>query len=188
MSHSPDSRPRAFESDPAFALEPLAPGHADELFAGLSDPALYEYLTEAPPFSVERLRARYEYLSNGRSPDGRDIWLNWVIRALSDGLCAGYVQATISSEGSALIGYVLGRAHQGRGLARAAVRQVLELVRTRYGVGTFVATVDCRNRKSCALLESLGFVRAIVRREVEWIDGVLTDEAEYRLTTTPTSS
>ena len=42
-------------------LEPQTAAHADEMYAVLCDPALYEYEHE-PPLSRERLRTRFEKL------------------------------------------------------------------------------------------------------------------------------
>ena len=63
----------------ALTLEPLTVRHADEMFAVLGDPAIYEYENE-PPASLDALRRRYAALESRRSPDGSEGWLNWVIR------------------------------------------------------------------------------------------------------------
>jgi ribosomal-protein-alanine N-acetyltransferase len=60
-------------------LEPQCAAHAAAMFAVLSDPAIYEY-ENAPPASVDALRARYAFLEGRRSPDGSQQWLNWVAR------------------------------------------------------------------------------------------------------------
>jgi hypothetical protein len=72
-----------------------------------------------PPASVDALRARYAKLESRRSGDGREQWLNWVIRMDGAGLI-GYVQATVHANGSAAIAYEMASAHWGRGLGRAA--------------------------------------------------------------------
>lgn len=56
-------------------LEPQCAAHAAAMFAVLSDPAIYEY-ENAPPASVDALRARYAFLEGRRSPDGSQQWLN----------------------------------------------------------------------------------------------------------------
>jgi len=111
----------------ALTLEPQAQQHAAEMFVVLSDPAIYEYENE-PPASLEALRRRYAALEARRSPDGREQWLNWVIR-LPTGEPIGYVQATVYPDRRAAIAYELGSAWWGRGLARQAVEaMVAELV------------------------------------------------------------
>ncbi len=81
----------------ALALEPQTATHAAEMFEVLGDPALCEYENE-PPASLAWLRARYERLESRHSPDGREEWLNWVVRLPGSGL-GGYVQATVGEDG-----------------------------------------------------------------------------------------
>src|SRR5256885_15929378 len=50
-------------------LEPQTAAHAEEMFAVLSDPAIYEYENEPPP-SLEWLRSRFTKLESRRSPSG----------------------------------------------------------------------------------------------------------------------
>ncbi len=71
---------RTLEAD-GLVLEPLTVAHAEAMFALLSDPALYRYIDEAPPADVDHLRARYARLERRESADGRQRWLNWVVRA-----------------------------------------------------------------------------------------------------------
>src|SRR5258708_10887854 len=87
------------------ALEPQAAPHADEMFAVLSDPAIYEYENE-PPASMEWLRERYGRLQSRRSNDGQQQWLNWVVR-LRGPEPVGDVQATVFPNGVALMPHVV---------------------------------------------------------------------------------
>jgi hypothetical protein len=66
-------------------LEPLEARHAAALFEGLQCPRLYEFTEDEPPQNLDVLRARYVMLSQRRSPDGAEIWLNWVVRLLPEG-------------------------------------------------------------------------------------------------------
>src|SRR5258706_14351644 len=102
----------------SLTLEPQTAAHAGEMFAVLSDPAIYEYENE-PPRSLEWLRARFTKLESRRSAKGRGQWLNWVIRLPASQLI-GYVQATVHPAGRAAIAYELSRAYWGRCLARGA--------------------------------------------------------------------
>ncbi len=79
-------------------------------------PAIYEY-ENAPPASIEWLRARFTKLEARQSPDGSQQWLNWVIRLPTSELI-GYVQATVHADGHAAIAYELCSQYWGRGLAR----------------------------------------------------------------------
>ena len=136
-------------------LEAQCAAHAADMFAVLSDPAIYEYENE-PPASLEWLRDRFARLESRRSADGRQQWLNWVIRLPSSQL-AGYVQATVHGDGRAAIAYVLGSQYWGRGLAREAVEAMIaELVRS-CQVRTLSAVLKRDNVRSLRLLERLGF-------------------------------
>ncbi len=136
-------------------LEPQLAAHADEMFVVLGDPAIYEHENE-PPASVEWLRERYRKLESRRSPDGREWWLNWVLR-LSSSELAGYVQATVHPDARAAIAYELASRHWGQGLAQEAVgAMIAELVAT-YGVRRLTAVLKATNHRSLRLLERLGF-------------------------------
>ena len=142
----------------ALTLEPLTVRHADEMFAVLGDPAIYEYENEPPP-SVEWLSARFARLESRRSADGREQWLNWVIRLPGSGLI-GYVQATVHANGHAAIAYELASAWWGRGLASEAVRAVIGELVQRYGARSLGAVLKRDNQRSLRLLQRLGFTLA----------------------------
>lgn len=139
-------------------LEPQVAAHAEEMFAVLSDPAIYTHENEPPP-SLEWLRERFRRLETRRSADGRERWLNWVIRMPSAEL-AGYVQATVRANGSAAIAYELASAHWGRGLARQAVQAMIHELAEHYGVRRLFAVAKAENLRSVRLLERLGFAPA----------------------------
>jgi RimJ/RimL family protein N-acetyltransferase len=136
-------------------LEPQAAAHAPAMFAVLSDPALYEFENE-PPESEAWLAERFRRLESRRSPDGRELWLNWVVR-MPAGEPAGYVQATVRPGEIAQVAYVFGSRHWGRGHATASVRAMLAEVRREHGVAEFFATLKRANERSRRLLERLGF-------------------------------
>ena len=139
-------------------LEPQTTAHAAAMFEVLSDPAIYAY-ENAPPASLEWLRARFEKLETRRSADGREQWLNWVIRLPSSALI-GYVQATVRGDGSAGIAYELASAHWGQGLARRAVSVMMRELAETYQVASFTAVAKRGNFRSTRLLERLGFTEA----------------------------
>jgi [ribosomal protein S5]-alanine N-acetyltransferase len=142
------------------SLEELTPDHAPLMFHGLVDPGLYEFTDDAPPPSLDWLRSRYERLATRRSPDGRERWLNWAIRINENDEYAGYVQATISEQGTALLGYVVFAECQGRGYGGEAVAGLLTHLAAREGCSEARASVDPKNARSIALLERLGFEHA----------------------------
>jgi len=138
-----------------FTLEPLAAAHAHEMFAVLSDPAIYEFEGE-PPSSVDALRHRYTLLETRRSRDGSQSWLNWVVR-LDSGELAGYVQATVGRSGAAYVAYELASRHWRKGIGSAAVAGMIDELRTSHAVNVFVAVLKARNLRSLSLLQKLGF-------------------------------
>ena len=101
-------------------LEPLTKAHAVEMFKVLSDPAIYEF-ENSPPRSEEWLLTGYEKLETHQSPDGKQHWLNWVIR-LNTRELAGYVQATVLESGMSYVAYELSSKHWRKGLGRGAGR------------------------------------------------------------------
>jgi [ribosomal protein S5]-alanine N-acetyltransferase len=153
----------------SLVLEPQVAEHAQEMFVVLGDPAIYEYENE-PPQSVEGLRERYADLETRLSPNGREQWLNWVIR-LPDARLIGYVQATVHADGSASIAYELNSAYWGRGLARQAVQAMVSELIGHYGVVRLSAVLKQANQRSFRLLQRIGFTLATpdehARAEVE---------------------
>ncbi len=141
--------------------------------------ALYEFIGEGPPESIETLEARYRRLATRRSPDGLEAWLNWALWSPPEARHVGWLQATVHPDHSAHIAYVLFREDWGQGYAREAVMALLDHLRNDWCVTELRATVDTRNRRSIALLEALGFARGEVRVGAEEIRGVLADEVEY---------
>jgi len=145
---------RTLQAGP-LTLEPQVAAHAAEMFAVLSDPAIYEY-ENAPPVSIEALRTRYAKLESRRSSDGGQQWLNWVMRIDGAGLI-GYVQATVYPDNSASIAYEMASTHWGRGLGRHATEAMLRELVDHYGVTRLFAVAKQRNFRSLRLLSRLGF-------------------------------
>jgi hypothetical protein len=70
--------------------EPVRIEHAETMYPVLLDPRIYAYLPERPPVSIDALRRRYEVLSAGKSPDGSEHWLNWMLFLRATGEAIGY--------------------------------------------------------------------------------------------------
>jgi RimJ/RimL family protein N-acetyltransferase len=136
-------------------LEPQAESHAREMFAVLSDPAIYEF-ENCPPQSEDWLVNRFKKLESRQSPDGKQHWLNWVIR-LSNNELAGYVQATVLENGLCYVAYVLSSKYWRKGLGRSAVTAMLRELASNFQVSTVVAVLKAKNFRSYALLMNLGF-------------------------------
>lgn len=140
---------------PRCTLEPQVEAHAPHMFEVLSDPALYEFEGVAPP-SVDALAAGFRRKETRLSPDGREQWLNWVVR-LPGGELAGYVQATVLASGASLVGYEFASKHWRQGIGSAAVGAVLDELAASYAVHTLVAVLKRANFRSMGLLRHLGF-------------------------------
>jgi RimJ/RimL family protein N-acetyltransferase len=168
---------------PRLVLEPLAPEHADELAPVLDDVALHRF-TGGEPVGLQELQARFERQAGGRSPDGRDCWLNWVTRERATGRPVGTVQATVrgaeSGSGSASgsesvcepvaeLAWVVGSADQGRGFAKEAVTAMSGWLGER-GVSRLRANIHPEHEASMAVARSVGLAPTdvIVDGEVRW--------------------
>jgi ribosomal-protein-alanine N-acetyltransferase len=162
----------AIETD-RLTLEPLTSAHAEEMFAVLSDPAIYEF-ENAPPASVAALRERYRRWETRGSPDGRERWLNWVVRRRGAQLI-GYVQATVWPTGRAGIAYEFNSRYWRRGYGREATQAMLAELTSRYAVREFTAVLKRANFRSLGLLQRLGFVPAPADLQVQ--TGIEPDEA-----------
>lgn len=137
-------------------LEPLTVAHAAAMFDVLVDGQIYRHLDYGPPSSVECLRGVYEQLAAGRSPDGSEIWLNWIVR-IPGQPPMGFVQATVIPDNRAWVAYVLSSRHWGKGHAFAATRAMLGHLEDARGITRFLASVEGENRRSIGLLERLSF-------------------------------
>ena len=164
----PDARPL---DGPRVRLEPLREDHAEEMAPLLDDPGLYVFVGGAPA-SLAQLRERYRSQATGRSPDGSERWLNWVVRRRVDERPVGTVQATVVQDGTTVtaeVAWVLATAHQGRGYAREAVDVMVAWLRGQ-GVTTLVAHVhpDHRASQNVARAAGLAPTTTVVDGEVRW--------------------
>jgi RimJ/RimL family protein N-acetyltransferase len=150
----PDPGPMLLQTE-RLLLEPLTVAHAEQLFELLRDPVLYRYLDTPPPPTLEHLRGVYAKLETRRSPDGRERWLNWIVRPHRQAP-VGYVQATVGG-GRAWVAYVLGRDHWGHGYAGEATAAMLRHLAAAHAVTRCLATVEAENLRSIRVLQRLGF-------------------------------
>jgi RimJ/RimL family protein N-acetyltransferase len=170
MQSAESLTPVRLESE-RLVLEPLQPGHADELAPLLDDRSLHRFIG-GEPLRLEDLRARFERQTRGRSPDGRSWWLNWVVRERSTGVAVGTVQATVSgpeSERVAELAWVIASADQGRGFAKEAVAAMATWLGGR-GVSRLRAHIHPEHAASMAVARSAGLAPTdvVVDGEVRW--------------------
>ena len=159
-------------------LEPLTVAHAEAMFGILSDPDLYRYLDYGPPPSVEHVRDIYSRLERRQSPDGKQRWLNWVVRGKGLDLL-GYVQATLLEPDIAWIAFVFGRTHWGHGYASAATKAMIEHLELACGSRRFLAMVEAENARSISVLTRLSF-RLATSEEAKPHDLTATEQLYMR--------
>lgn len=167
---------------PPLRLEPVSVEHADEMHAVLSDPSIYEFLDEDEPPTLEWLRSAYERRAKGESPEGDELWFNWMIRG-DDGRLIGYLQATVESPEVCWIAYVLTAEGRGQGHATRAVAAMVDYLRSTQAVQRLLASVEQGNVRSIALLTRLGFVGAATK-----LHDVFEIDASDRLFVRPLTS
>lgn len=143
---------------------------ADEMADVLSARELYEFTGGNPP-SVDDLARRYAVQTCGRSADGSQEWLNFIVTQGVDGRAVGYVQATIPTHGGASeIAWVIGQEWQGRGYATAAARLLLDELDAR-GVREVIAHIHPEHEASQRVALRLGLVATdtVVDGEMRWV-------------------
>jgi RimJ/RimL family protein N-acetyltransferase len=142
------------------SLEPLRVEHAEEMTPLLADRSLYVFTGGEPP-TVDELRARYERQVTGRSPDGVESWLNWIVRRRDDGQAVGFVQAAISTDPpppapvTAVLAWVLGTRFQGMGYAREAGDALVAWLQS-VGAQRLLAYIHPEHAASMGVARSLG--------------------------------
>jgi RimJ/RimL family protein N-acetyltransferase len=103
----------------------------EEMADVLGDEHLHEFIG-GRPLNREELQHRYRDLVAGPS-DRAEIWLNWIVRLLPEGMGAGSLQATVTSAGdgrlSADIAWVIGVRCQSQGIGSEAARALGEWLR-----------------------------------------------------------
>jgi RimJ/RimL family protein N-acetyltransferase len=155
-------------------LEPLSVEHAQEMAPLLDDPGLHTFIGGRPA-TLLQLQEQYRRQVVGRSPDGAQRWLNWVVRRREDGCAIGTVQATVTEhvavEGgpAAEVAWVVATAHQGQGYAGEAAPIMIAWLRAQ-GVETILAYVHPEHEASRAVARAIGLVETttVVDGETLW--------------------
>ncbi|MEV5381789.1 GNAT family N-acetyltransferase [Streptomyces sp. NPDC052721] len=155
-------------------LEPLTIEHAEEAVEILNDQRLHEWIGGAPP-SREELEQRYRRQVAGHSPDGRQGWLNWMLRERAGGQLVGTVQATLyrpcPDRVEAELAWVVGHAFQGAGYGKEGASVMAAWLRTQ-GISGCVAHVHPGHGASAGIARALGMkpTDEIHDSEVLWAD------------------
>jgi RimJ/RimL family protein N-acetyltransferase len=157
-------------------LEPVTTDHGAEMAEVLREPSLNEHIGGQPP-SAEYLATRYAALSSRRSPEGDELWFNWIIRLNAEGQAVGYLQATIR-ESSAALAWVIGVPWQKTGIATEAATAMIGVLRHELEVTRFSASIAPENRASQKVAVKLGMRRSgmVDDGEEVWVVSVPTPE------------
>lgn len=152
-------------------LRPLRAEDADEMLGVLDDERLHEFIG-GHPLPLDELRHRYETLAAGRSPDGKQLWLNWIVRLRGRGEAVGTVQATVTDRADARhaqIAWVIGVPWQGRGLATEATVALVSWLEQQ-GIVAICATIHPRHAASQKVATRAGLHRTddLVAGEEVW--------------------
>jgi endoglucanase len=148
-------------------LVPLRAADAGELLGLLDDPIVRGFLGVAHLAGLRRVFAGWE---RRRSPDGRQGWLNWVVRDRGDRRALGWAQATVERR-SAEVAYALLPGERGRGAASDALRAMTAWLRAAGGAGDVTASIAPANVASQRVARAAGFVPGNRTREGErvWV-------------------
>ena len=164
---------------PRLHIEPLRSVHAPPLFPVLADPRIYLYVPDEVHPTVDSLTNRFAQLERG-APAGSDaVWLNWVLQRVDTSAYIGTLQATVTPDSHACIGYALGPPAWGHGFATEACAWLVAELQLRFALAEILATVDVRNLGSIRVLEHVGF-RCLGTEPAE-IRGEATTDYRYRL-------
>ncbi len=133
------------------------------------------------PYTLARLRAMLET----RASDPLDYTFEgkaqWVIAV--DGACAGWVTLDVTSRehGVAAVGYTVAEAWRGRGIATAALRQVVDLALDPEGLALerLEAVAAADNLGSRKVLENAGFREEGVAHGLLVIEGKRVDHVRF---------
>ncbi len=160
-------------------IEPLTGNHAECFFEHLQNPAIYEWISSAPPKSIESLRDRWRARENRLDPKETVAWLNWAVRRVSDGVYVGKLDTEVNAANVATnVGYLFFPEFWGQGYASEAI-----LTLTNHfadcGIVKMLATVTEGNLASYRVLEKSGFMKNRIIPDNDTVRGVKHNDVEY---------
>ena len=159
-------------------IEPIASAHAELVFSSLQNPAIYTYLPDDPP-TAEALQKRYDYWEKGCSPDGSELWLNWVGFLRDSMTPIATFQATLPKGKAGAFAYVVFPLFWRQGYAREMATCMLTHLFESHRVPSLYAEIDTRNTGSIRLVESLGLTRIKTTEGADFFKGASSDEHTY---------
>ena len=163
-------------------LRPFTDADADALFAihGPPDNSRFLYTEPRSRDEIPEMIERFKQLS--AIDDKHDGVRLAAVLAATGELVGDICLWRVSREHrQGEVGYVLDPAHQGRGYATEAVREMLRIGFEVAGFHRIVGRLDARNTASAAVLERLGMRREAHLRENEFVKGEWADELIYAM-------
>ena len=159
-------------------IRPMRPDDAEAVCGYRNQPHV-QYQDWELPFPLE---AAVQLIEEAGMHDG-PVRGDWAQMAIDfEGSLAGDVAVGLDADGEiAAIGITLSEGLQGRGIAREAMRAVIDKLFTVVGVHRVEASVDPRNASSIRMVTAVGFVAEGVSRQSYKVRGVWTDDARYGL-------
>lgn len=153
---------------PRLRVRPVAEPDLASLMAVNGDDQVTRFLPYATWRSMDDAQAWYKRIV-GMQEAGAAIQLVAADKASGSAIATCLLFQFDQKSARAELGYVLGRAHWGKGLMREALSAVLDHAFGPMGVRRLEAQVDPRNEASRRLATSLGFTREGLLRE-RWVD------------------
>jgi ribosomal-protein-alanine N-acetyltransferase len=137
---------------PRLLLRPFEAGDVDDALAYRNDEAFAQFLPDIPqPFT----RADAERFVETNMTEPWDRLPTFAV--VRDGVVIGTVNLELEpSTRTAMLGYAIGRAHWGVGLAAEAARAVLDWAFSDLGLTRVWASTDSRHLRSERVMQKLG--------------------------------
>lgn len=161
-------------------LRAVAPSDREAVFGVFSDARVTRYWSRVP---MRELREADEYVEECAELFARREMINWAIARRADDALIGTCTLLAISLGHRRceLGYALGSAHWGLGLAREATALAIRFAFEQLALERIEVDIDPRNAASIALAERHGFRREGLLRARWRVGGEIQDAALFGL-------
>lgn len=140
---------------PRLRLVPAVAADGPELFHLLNDQRLHEF-TGGTPLGETELTDRLRRREDRRSTDGREVFLDWVVRLVPLGEAIGMMSAVVDDAGEAELTWTIGRGWQAHGFAVEAAGAMVRLLEAHAGVCLLRAEIAPRHAAARSVATRLG--------------------------------
>lgn len=148
-----------------------------------SDPDVGRYQEWEPESYTLNDARRFVRALKTSHPDVPGQWFQFAIEVKATNEMVGDCGLHILRDDprQAMIGFTLDSSQQGKGYATEAVLRLLDYVFNSLNKHRVIATTDCENTKSIALLERIGMRREGHFLQNIWFKGAWGDEYQYAM-------